>query len=188
MIHVLEDVLKDPMGYREAALTTAFRSYEFGPIVFHGISAMPLDSMVPTLLAVTNPGLEPKLSFFRKSPDGQVEPHFIHTDVDMGEWSSILYLNPDPPEGDGTDFWMHLETGAIGSHVPHERSEQRTDPNNWFLRQHVEAKFNRMGWFPAWYFHSRAIFQNYGEGVSARLTQVTFGVGDLKGAIRGKAA
>lgn len=119
------------------------------------------------------------LSFFRKSPLGQEEPHFIHTDIDMGDWSAILYLNPDPPEGDGTSFWTHTASGAIESLIPHERSEEGRTAIGWELRQHVQARFNRLVIFPSSFFHSRAIPENWGEGDEARLTQITFGRGDI---------
>ncbi len=122
---------------------------------------------------------KPSLSFFRKSPLGQEEPHFIHTDIDMGDWSAILYLNPEPPEGDGTSFWMHKRTAAIQSFIPHERSEDGKSAINWERIQHVQAKFNRLVLFPSSFFHSRAIPENWGEGDEARLTQVTFGTGDV---------
>lgn len=174
-IRVFDNFLMDPMAYRKAALEREYKSYTFPECTFHGI-AMPAPGLVPEKICRMFPGWKHSLSFFRKSPLGQVEPHFIHSDVDMGEWSAILYLNPEHPAGDGTAFWTHVETGHEGSRIPHERSEEGKSVRGWNLRRLVIGKFNRLLLFPSHLFHSRGIAQNWGEGDEARLTQVTFGV------------
>jgi len=177
-LQILDGFLDAPLAYRAAALRREFKSYDFGHCVFHGI-AVAGDSELPHRIQALYPQLTPLLSFFRKSPAGQVEPHFIHSDVDMGDWSGILYLNPDPPEGDGTAFWTHRATGAIESAIPHERSIEGRERENWILRERVAARFNRLLLFPSTYFHSRAIHENWGAADEARLTQVVFGKGVL---------
>jgi hypothetical protein len=97
----------------------------------------------------------------------------------MGEWTALIYLNPDPPLSDGTVFWRHLVTGAIESAIAHERSREGRTKEGWQRWNKVRAKFNRLLLFPATFFHSRAIAENWGEGDAARLTQVVFGRGDL---------
>lgn len=185
-IRVLDGFLPDPLCYRAGALSGEFRSYEFPdeqgkPYYFHGISIPAGLDLVPSKIRGMFPAAMPTLTFFRKSPDGQQEPHFIHTDVDMGDWSAILYLNPDPPAGDGTTFWTHKATGEIENPICHLRSKEGRSAEGWELREKVAAKFNRLLVFPSSYYHSRAIFDNWGEGEDARLTQVTFGKGDIFG-------
>ena len=178
-VKIFDDFLGDPDAYRRKALAGEFRTYDFGGgETYHGIS-IPASGEVPLRLIGLYPALTPTLSFFRRSPAGQVEPHFIHTDIDMGDWTALLYLNPDPPAGDGTTFWMHLATGAHESAIPHERSVEGLSSDGWRARQTVSAKFNRLVMFPATYFHSRAIFDNWTAGDDARLTQVVFGKGVL---------
>lgn len=177
-IQILDDFLHAPVAYRACALRREFKSYDFGHCTFHGI-AVAGDTELPRRIHELFPQLAPSLSFFRKSPLGQVEPHFIHSDVDMGDWSAILYLNPDPPPGDGTSFWTHRATSAIESGVPHERSIEGRERANWVLREHVDARFNRLVMFPSSYFHSRGIHENWGAADQARLTQVVFGKGIL---------
>jgi hypothetical protein len=178
MIRVFDDFVAEPEAYRAAALAGEFRSFHFPEATFHGISIADTNE-VPVRIAQRFPGAEPTLSFFRKSPAGQTEPHFIHTDADMGEWSAILYLSPDPPAEDGTSFWTHRETNAVESAVPHERSEEGRSTEGWILRRTVSAKFNRLVVFRSTLFHSRAIHANWGDGDEARLTQVTFGRGNI---------
>lgn len=177
MIHIFDDFLDNPGEYRDEALMLPYRTYDFPNCSFHGIALSGMTAIVTDKLE--GAGLNASLSFFRKSPLGQVEPHFIHSDIDMGEWSAILYLNPNPPAEDGTAFWTHHATGAVESLIPHERSEEGRDPANFEMRQLVQAKFNRLLIFPSSYFHSRAIHENWGTENEARLTQVTFGKGKL---------
>lgn len=178
-VRIFDNVLPDPDRYRECALKMEFRSYDFGHVVFHGIAAGITAPDLPAWIAKRYPRLTSVLTFFRKSPQGQIEPHFIHTDIDMGDWTCLLYLTKSPPGADGTRFWRHRQSGAIGSSVPHERSEEGKDLRNWELHQHVPAVFNRAVMFPSSYFHSRAIADNYGSGDGSRLVQVVFGTGDF---------
>lgn len=175
---VFDNALTAPEEYRAAALRAQFRSYDFGHCVFHGIAVGEVGNGFVEWLREKFPEFKPSVSFIRRSPLGQVDPHFIHTDVDMGEYSCLLYLNPNPPEGDGTCFWTHA-SGDISSSVPHERSQEGRTAENWTLRQHVQSVFNRAVIFPSNYFHSRAIFENHGTGDDARLVQVVFGTGKI---------
>ncbi len=179
-LRIFDGVLPNPRSYREEVLKLEFRTYDFGHCMFHGIAVGEPSPRLLGWIMGQFQWLYPTLTFFRKSPLGQQEPHFIHTDVDMGQWSGILYLNPGHTEEDGTSFWTHKGTGAIESLIPHERSEEGKDPENWTLREKVPARFNRLVMFPSSYFHSRAIHDNYGQGNDARLTQVVFGTGVLQ--------
>jgi hypothetical protein len=176
---VIDGFLFGPEHYRRKALEMDYRSYHFEHCVFHGIAIDSAEGLVPSLIRELYPAAKPTLSFFRRSPEGQEEPHFIHSDADMGDWTAVLYLNPEPPDGDGTDFWTHRATGAIGSRIPHERSEEGKSTHGWFLRERVAARFNRIVLFPSIFFHSRAIHRNWSRGEEARLTQVVFGTGEI---------
>jgi hypothetical protein len=156
VIEVIDDVLLDPLKYREYALQSEFNSISFGATTFHGIAHAPSTELA-AWFSDRFPEYEPKLTFLRKSHLGQVEPNFIHDDSEMGDVTAILYLNPDPPKEDGTSFWK--KTG-----------------DDWKHEKTVEAKFNRAVVFSSEIPHSRAIPENYGFGNSARLIQVLFGI------------
>jgi hypothetical protein len=181
-LRVFDDFLPNPESYRADALKSKFKSFDFPDfgVMFHGI-ARPTPADVPLMITERFPALEPTLSFFRRSPAGQTEPHFIHTDTDMGEWTALLYLNHAPPKWDGTAFWRYLPTGQIESAIPHERSEEgrRPDPDIWKPWHRVASRFNRLVMFPATYFHSRSIFENWTQDGDDRLTQVVFGKGEF---------
>ena len=181
-ILVLEDAVADPEVYRAAALRQQFRDLPAGPITFHGMAPIghsPLATWLETRYSLVT-----SFEAFRLSPAEQVEPNFIHTDQDMGAWSGILYLNPAPPDGDGTMFWRHLATGAIASaaDTPDLRLAEWRDWRDralWEPWHTVPAAFNRLCLFPSSYFHSRALFDNWGTGSEARLIQLLFGSGVL---------
>jgi len=173
---VVDDVLPDPVAYRAFALAQTYQRIETGPEeVWHGIARLPADSTLPRLIQQMRPSARPHLTFFRKSPQGQPEPNFIHSDEGMGEFTAILYLNPTPADGDGTTFWRYRPTGEVyGSARALPKDVDRWEP--W---HQVEARFNRLVIFDSLLFHSRAIQENYGEGDDARLVQVVFGRWDL---------
>jgi GNAT superfamily N-acetyltransferase len=181
-VTVIDDVLPDIDGYRRAVLAGPFADVETSPgVVFHGINRA-LDGQLPLWMQTQYPSLTPTLTFARQSPAGQEEPHYIHTDRDMGDWTGILYLTADPPAEDGTTFWRHKETGAVqstaltGEALLDEWLRWR-DLAQWEPWQTVAARPNRLVLFPAPYFHSRAITANYGADDGARLIQVIFGTG-----------
>lgn len=179
-IFVFDSVLSDPFGYRRQALASEFRSIDFGHVVFHGIATgQDFAGELIRWIAQRFPHLASTLTFFRKSPLGQSEPNMVHTDTDMGEWTGILYLNPEPPSEDGTAFLTHRASGDVRSFGKQDRQTEWNDISRWDLRQRVAAQFNRLVMFPADFFHARAIESNYGQGNEARLIQVVFGKGNL---------
>ncbi len=153
MIRILDDVLPDPVAYLAEARQQEFRNLAFGPDIFRGIAFAHRRDIAAVAEAET--GARAGLSFFRRSPLGQPEPNYVHSDAGMGCFTAIYYMNPAPPEGDGTKFW--------------ER-----DDDGWKEMRLVPARFNRLLIFDAALPHSRAIFDNYGDGDDARLIQVIF--------------
>ena len=171
-IQIIDDFLAKPGLYRLMALGRQFTEFEVNGETWKGIATLTVDSdPVSMKLKEVIPGIEPRLTFFRKSPRGQHEPHLIHTDEMMGDWIGILYLNPNPPAEDGTAFWRHLPTDTVKG-IAYGLS---MDPECWERTNVVAAKFNRLVIFDAAYYHSRALECNHGEGQDARLIQVVFG-------------
>jgi hypothetical protein len=181
-LRVLDDVLPDFGAYVAAARAQPFRTVEPHPGVVFEHMAPAVDDTLAQIVRGRYPTLTPTLSFIRQSPAGQEEPHFIHTDEDMGEWTAIAYLTDQPADGDGTTFWRWTATGCIRSlaTAADDQLAEWTawcDPAQWEAWTTVAARPNRVVVFPAGYFHSRAIRANYGTGDTARLIQVVFGTG-----------
>ena len=170
MIQVHDNVLTDPLAYRAAAVAQPVQSMTFGATTFHGLALAP-DPAFLTWFAATYPAYAPTLTFLRTSPAGQIEPNDIHTDVDMGDVTALLYLNPDPPPKDGTTFWQHRASGATEGDAWVRDGHDR---DAWDVVQHVPARFNRCVVFTAPLFHSRALVANYGHDADARVVQVLF--------------
>lgn len=173
LVAVFDDVLVDPHAYRAHALAQSFGDVQAGPDTFKGI-AQASDATLETILTALVPAAEPTLSFFRRSPFGQREPNYVHSDADMGDWTAILYLHPEPPAGDGTTFWRHVANGEV--YGPQDGLSR--DTSDWRKWLHIDAWFGRMLLFRSDLFHSRGLIDNYGRGDDARLIQVMFGRGD----------
>ena len=182
-IRVHDDVL--PADYRQWARLRSFGDVPIGPVTFHGIAPCTDDTLTRWIRA-HYPHATPTLTFFRQSPAGQVEPNYIHTDRDMGDWTAILYLTEDPRPEDGTRFWRHTATGATASTATTPeafRAEWRAwcDLTQWEPWHWVPAAPSRLLLFPAPCFHARAMAENYGvAGADARLIQLVFGTGTLE--------
>lgn len=181
-ILVFDHVLPDPLAYRARALHQRFQTVHDGPVVFHGMAPC-ADPTIPMVIALTYPTLMPTLSFFRRSPEGQKEPHYLHDDRSMGDWTAIYYLSPNPPEGDGTSFFANLATGqidstaAFGSEAWLQEVSAWSDLAQWERWTTVDAKFNRLVLFRSGLFHARALPDNFGDGDDSRLIQICFGTG-----------
>lgn len=184
-IRVLDAVIDQPDAYRSAALLCDFHDIVAAEgVTFHGMAEIgqsPLSVMLSECY-----GLRTTWSGFRLSPEGQEEPNYIHTDQDMGEWTGILYLHPEPPPGDGTTFWRNLKSGEIQSVA--DRTDPQATCGEWLAWRDlalwepwhtVPSQFNRLLLFPSPYFHSRALHGNWGRGQDARLIQLVFGTGVL---------
>jgi GNAT superfamily N-acetyltransferase len=185
---VVDDVLPDFAGYVAATRAQPFGDVETSPgTVFHGL-APAIDETLPQWIRARWPHLTPTKSFVRRSPAGQVEPHHIHTDRDMGDWTAIAYLHDAPPAGDGTTFYRWHATGALASLATTgeallEEWLAWRDPAQWAPWTTVAAQPNRVVLFPSAYFHARALPENYGMGDDARLIQIVFGEGQFPGGV-----
>jgi hypothetical protein len=103
-------------------------------------------------MAYLGPKYAVTFNFIRKSPQGQEEPNFIHTDDMMGDITAILYLSKEHPKEDGTTIY-----------------DDQGERSCVFY-----SKYNRMIIFDSELAHSRNIFDNFGDDKSARLVQVVF--------------
>lgn len=152
-ITILDDIIRKPQEYLYNILEGEFTNIEDGPNVFKGIQPRPnYDEFGAFVTSFLDNRYKINYNFIRKSPLGQIEPNFIHTDEMMGELTAILYLSEEHPIEDGTTFYDD-------------------DENKMGI---VYSKFNRMILFDSKTKHSRNIFVNFGEGNRARIIQVAF--------------
>lgn len=169
---IIDNVVMDPGTYRKEALAREYKTHEG----FSGI-AVPGGLGVFTKWIDQTFALTSTTTFFRKSPRDQPEPNYIHSDLNMGTWTAILYLNPFPPMGDATYFYRHKKSGQTVDDGTGTLDGDWTKRSHWERNLVVRAQFNRVLIFPANRYHSRGIPENYGTGDDARLIQVVFGTG-----------
>ncbi len=150
---VSDNVIDDPIKYLSDILDGEFVDVSDGINTFQNIQPRPHDDEFARIaLESVGLGYEVAFNFIRKSPEGQEEPNFIHTDEMMGDVTAILYLSRRHPDEDGTTIY----------------------DDDGKLSCVVYSKFNRMLMFDSELPHSRNIFENFGSGETSRLIQVTF--------------
>ena len=93
--------------------------------------------------------------FLRMSPEGVHVPHVAHTDIVMGQYSLMLYLNEN--ELSGTSFLRHIATGIsyqpmLDGFVKLVEGDMNT-LEAWAPYQRVPAKENRAAIFDAGCIH-----------------------------------
>ncbi|QDP48557.1 MAG: hypothetical protein Tp158DCM1228761_59 [Prokaryotic dsDNA virus sp.] len=149
-IGIYEDVISGVDEYVEDILAEGFEDVQLGHDLFKNVKARGVDQLV-MFLHQKYPMYKADLNFVRKSPENQEEPNFIHTDEMMGDLTAILYLNKEHPKEDGTTLYMGRNKMCI-----------------------LRSAYNRLIVFPSNLFHSRNIYENFGQDDKARLIQVCF--------------
>jgi hypothetical protein len=151
MIKFYEDVIYNPDDYVNKIIKEGFYDLPDGDNLFKNVCEKGKDEFY-NFLTKTIPNYKVVLNFVRKSPLGQIEPNYIHTDEMMGELTAILYLNKVYPIGYGTTLY---------------------DNNNNDLLVY-KAKYNSVFIFPSNVNHSRNTLNNFGEDDESRLVHVAF--------------
>lgn len=149
---VVENALKYPNEYVSDIHLHGFEDLADGEHVFRNIQPREHNDDFAKLVLELFPDYGIAFNFVRKSPLNQEEPNFIHSDEMMGDITCILYLNEMSPVEDGTTIY--------------------DDDKNPLVK--IYSKYNRMVAFGSDMLHSRNLFENFGEGDTARLIQVIF--------------
>lgn len=145
------NVLAEPEEYLKTVKAGRFEDIETEAGLFKGIQIKGNDALY-SLVSKFMPDYEVVMNFVRKSPLGQEEPNFIHTDDMHGDKTAIYYLNKNYPSGYGTTIY---------------------DNNNVPVLINM-AQFNSLFVFDSIYRHSRNIEKNFGQEENARMVQVMF--------------
>jgi hypothetical protein len=147
-----DNIIKDPISYVSDIHLHEFQDVADGQYTFKNIQPRDNNDEFAQYVTELFVGYKVNLNFIRKSPLNQDEPNFVHTDEMMGQITCLLYLNEQTPDNDGTTIYDEDEKPLITMY----------------------SKFNRMIAFNSEAPHSRNIFENFGEGESARLVQIIF--------------
>jgi hypothetical protein len=150
---IFDDVVMNPDAYVKEIHEHEFVDIYDGQNTFKNIQPRDLnDEFTQTVLQLLGYDYSVAWNFVRRSPAGQEEPNFVHTDEMMGDITAILYLSKDHPEEDGTTIYNKDGSKACSFY----------------------SKYNRMVIFESKLPHSRNIFENFGKDETARLVQVAF--------------
>lgn len=151
-IHIIDDFLESPDDYVKEVLLGSFTDVMTDVGLFKNIQECKND-VVTNKVKELFKGYNINLNFIRKSPFKQKEPNYIHSDEMMGDLTCLLYLNKEHPNKAGTRFYDN---------------DKKTESIE------VRMKYNRMLVFPSFVFHSRNLFENFGQDMDSRLVQVLF--------------
>lgn len=150
---LMDNVIQNPVEYVADILSSEFVDIYDGVNTFQNIQPRDhIDEFTTIVMDLVGPFYDVAWNFIRKSPEGQQEPNFVHTDEMMGDITAILYLSRTHPEDDGTTIYDDEGNKACVFY----------------------SRFNRMIIFDSNLPHSRNIFQNFGQGETSRLIQVAF--------------
>ena len=121
--------------------------------------------------------VENPVIFMRMSPKNVPVPHVAHTDISMGQYSLMLYINVD--DTCATSFLRHIPTGIAYQPVLDGFVKiVQEDMNNvdaWAAYQRVFAKENRAAIFDAGCIHRAEPIGGCGEDQSdARIVLTCF--------------
>jgi hypothetical protein len=182
---IIDDFLKYPEREREKAIRSDdFKSYTHNEIKYRGIALVNDQRNLHRIENYLGCQFKEWIIYYRRYLENEANETYIHSDVLIGTYTSILYLNPDPPKNHGTAFWMHTKTG-LDFHEPHPSRddffwrniyEDGFDEKKWQMTEFVEGKFNRLLCFFSPRYHSRYPMKAWGDSPdTGRLIKVFFG-------------
>lgn len=98
-----------------------------------------------------------KFEYFRRYEKGMAQDTFIHSDLNLSDYTAILSLKDDNGQ---LAFWKHKSTGWLFPEIlePDSLMELSFDGQNenaWECINMIEMKKNRCVIYPAKFFHSR---------------------------------
>jgi len=114
--------------------------------------------------------------FMRRSPEGVEAPHQVHSDISMGDYSLMLYINEG--ESAGTSMLKHRETGIAYSPENQKYldiiTKDQNNPEAWEVMHMVPMKPNRAFIFRADSLHRAEPIGGFGQGKEARVVLTCF--------------
>lgn len=160
---VLDDFLESYDALRVYADTAAFTNLTnpvdgvVYPLICADIPDGIKAEIFAKLEAFKGAPIESPTLFMRRSPAGVRVPHAVHSDMSMGRYSLMLYLNRSAHCQGGTSFLSHKATG-IGYNPEHPVFaaivvEDQNNPDAWTVREMVDMQPNRAVIFDASRLH-----------------------------------
>lgn len=176
MIKIIDDWFETPSEEVEKALNTEYKDYTFSGVTWTNIGAAPDPASIAKAAEILGVPLEPAFpSFYRFYQDQDHQPVYIHSDVNEGEYTLIIFLN-EVNVKNGLAFWEH-ESGVSSATKENVLGffADTNDLSKWSEPVVVPAEYNRAVIFDAAQFHSRWPANGWDIGTdTARLVKVLF--------------
>ncbi len=155
---------------RERARAAEYKTVQHGGFNYPGFSVHEDKAFADKVGEFLGVPVVSHSAMYRRFFRGEIPVGYIHNDINMGDYTAILYLNPpDQCEG-GTAFWRNRELGWEGCPVEpevweaaqaqdtpafwHQMWRDGFDESKWEMTKLVEMKFGRLLIYPAALFHS----------------------------------
>lgn len=193
-VHVIDNFVEDAAAERTRALASEFKTVSHNKLEYRGISLLDAATDEATgriakiLFGENAPSSQE--TFFRRYLEAEENETFIHSDVLIGTFTGILFLNPPEQCRGGLAFWKHRpygwETHPTGEQL--QRQGLTDTPElwksiyrdgfeewKWEMTDYVPMAWNRLVLFHSPRFHSRYPQKTFGtELENARLIRVFF--------------
>ena len=175
---VIDDLLSDFKELKDYACNAEFKVEQndadgaYYPAIHLDIPQKFKDSFIAKIEEVKGFKIKPKMIFLRANAEGQKEPYQAHNDLNMSDYTCILYMT----EVGGTAFVEHINTGVNKN----DESFYNTwikDCNNydaWKINDYCNMQENRALFFNAEMMHRGEPVEGYGNGKDTRMIMVCF--------------
>lgn len=187
-ILTLDGFSPDPHRERELALEANYKTIEYNGLNYRGISFKDDSESIERLENILGQEFSSHECFYRRYCSGEKNETYIHSDVLIGTYTGILFLNHEDECQGGTAFWKHKKFGWDRHPEKETLASQglaNTDwlwkqvyqdgfhEKRWDLLEVVPMRFNRLVLFQSPLYHSRYP-QDWPDAKTPRYIKVFF--------------
>lgn len=158
MIKLIDDFFLEPEAELEKALRQPYEDYHINYLVYPQIAICEKEPLALKQIEqiVSAPLFYSIPPHYRKYYAHSQQPTFIHSDVNEGDYTCVVFLNK-VNENNGIAFWEHLLSGKERANKLNVGAFEKDglDETKWSQPVIVPAQFNRAVIFDSALFHSR---------------------------------
>lgn len=191
MILTINDFLLDPIAERNAALNATYEKVERNGIGYRGIARTEdHPSLFKISILLKSVVSAESIVMWRRYLGEEENETYIHTDIDIADYTGILFLTSKSECSGGTAFWTHKKTGwtrhptkeELEDHDLEDKTEtwkrlydEGFNEEEWEMNYFCPMQFNTLILFPSGLFHSRFPKKSFGTELgNCRMIKVFF--------------
>lgn len=177
LIKVVDNFLEDPQLEQVRALLAEYKDVNVDGVVYPKIATHTDVKSLAKVEEILGVPVQSSLPpFYRKYIPDEPQPTFIHSDVNEGDYTLIVFLNETNGPDNGLAFWRHKDTGVVrAGSFDAELLSEGLDETKWTKVAQVEMKWNRAIIFDARLYHSRWPRENWSTDLdNNRIIKVLF--------------